>query len=128
MGGTRWTDGANIPGAGSAEEQILYSGTKYFWGPQYESASYHVSGTNKSEVTQNYLENVFPPDWITNKRPTIFCRQILPETAVTMQTTEEQGALYFGCLEAIRETGARSLFGRRLVKFLQPVIRLTTRP
>ena len=31
-----------------------------FLGPQNETASYHVSGTKKSEVTQNYLENLFP--------------------------------------------------------------------
>ena len=31
-----------------------------FLGPQYETASSHVSGAKKTEVAQNYLENLFP--------------------------------------------------------------------
>jgi len=70
------------------------------------SCFWHQEIGEDSELSGKFI----PPRWNINKQPTIFCRQILPETIATMQTTEKQDAQHFRCLEANGETAAHSSY------------------
>jgi hypothetical protein len=57
-------------------------------------------------MSQNYLENLFPLVGRLTNNLRSSAWQILSETIATTQTTEEEGAQYFRCLEATGETAA----------------------